>query len=115
TFALSRRGDSVSVLAGPTETIESFSGTGVRIGDVTAIAGRQDLLGASNLQAATFDLSTPDGQAAYQHFMTTGQVAHDTPGVSGVARIGRVDMTSQPRLKVDAGALGAIDLAGGMA
>lgn len=114
TFAIGRQGNSVSVLSGPTETVEAFSGAGVRIGDVAAIAGRQDLLGTSKLQAATFDLANPDGQAAYQHFMLTGQIAHETAGVSGVASVQRVDMSSQARLKVEGGPVG-VDLAGAQA
>lgn len=34
--------------------------------------------------SAVFDIATPSGQAAYAHFISTGQIAARTPGVSGV-------------------------------
>ncbi|MGJ7903769.1 LysM peptidoglycan-binding domain-containing protein [Lysobacter sp. 1R34A] len=111
TYSITRKGDSISVLVGPTQVVEAFSGAGIRVGDVTAIAGRQDLLSDSRLQAATFALDRPDSQAAYSHFLATGQIADRTDGVSGVAAIERVDMSSQTRVKLEAGPIG-FDIAG---
>lgn len=111
TYSVTRHGDSVTVLTGPTHVIESFQGIGGKWGDLTAIVGRQDILADSKLQAATFDLANPGSQAAYEHFMWSGQIAHETPGVSDVQTIERVDVSSQTRLKLEAGPFG-LDLAG---
>lgn len=111
TYSVTRHGDSVTVLTGPTEVIESFQGLGGKWGDLTAIVGRQDILSDAKLQAATFDLNDPSSQAAYEHFLWSGQIAHETPGVSNVQTIERVDVSSQTRLKLEAGPFG-VDLAG---
>ncbi len=111
TYSVTRHGDSVTVLTGPTEVIESFQGVGGKWGDLTAIVGRQDILSDAKLQAATFDLSNPNSQAAYEHFLWSGQIAHETPGVTNVQTVERVDVSSQTRLKVEAGPFG-VDLAG---
>ncbi|WP_058833911.1 LysM peptidoglycan-binding domain-containing protein [Luteimonas abyssi] len=95
--------DTVSVVAGPTEAIEAFNGVGVRAGDLSVMLGRQDNLSGANFSTAQFDISTPDGQAAYEHFNATGQVAHETPGVSNVATVSRVDYASQTQLRGELG------------
>ena len=111
TYAVTREGNAVRVTMGPNQAVEAFNGLGLRSQIATAMLGRQDNLGGSSLGTATFDLSNPDGQAAYAHFVATGQVAHETPGVSGVATIERVDYSSQQRLQVELGPVQA-DLAG---
>ncbi len=103
--------NNVQVTMGPNEAVEAFNGVGVNSDVATAMVGRQDNLGGSTVRTATFDLSNKDGQAAYSHFTGTGQVAHETPGVSDVATVERVDYSSQTRLKLELGPLGA-DLAG---
>ena len=111
TYAVTRDGDKVNVTMGPNQAVEAFNGLGLRSEIATAMLGRQDNLGGSTLGTATFDLSSPDGQAAYAHFVATGQVAHETPGVSGVSTIERVDFSSQQRLQLELGPVKA-DLAG---
>jgi hypothetical protein len=103
--------NNVRVTMGPNEAVEAFNGFGVSTQIATAMLGRQDNLGFSSVSTATFDLSNPDGQAAYAHFVATGDVAHQTPGVSGVAQIGRLDFSSQTRAQLELGPLSA-DLAG---
>ena len=103
--------NSIRVTMGPNEAVEAFNGIGVTSEIATAMLGRQDNLGFSSVGTATFDLSHPDGQAAYAHFVATGEVAHQTPGVSDVARIGRLDFSSQTRAQLELGPLSA-DLAG---
>lgn len=93
----------VQVTMGPNEAVEVYNGIGLRSDIATAMLGRQDNLGGSTVRTATFDLSSADGQAAYAHFVSTGQVAHQTPGVSDVATIERVDYSSQTRLKLGLG------------
>lgn len=89
----------VQVMSGPNKAFEAFNGAGLRFDQGSLMLGRQDNLGESNVRTATFDLSNPDGQAAYSHFSATGEVAHQTPGVSEVATIERFDFSSQGRLQ----------------
>lgn len=103
--------NNVRVTMGPNQAVEAFNGIGVTTEIATAMLGRQDNLGFSSVGTATFDLSNPNGQAAYAHFVGTGDVAHETPGVSGVAQIGRLDFSSQTRAQIELGPLSA-DLAG---
>jgi hypothetical protein len=103
--------DNVQVTMGPNEAVEAFNGFGLSSEIATAMLGRQDNLGFSSVNTATFDLSNADGQAAYAHFVGTGEVAHQTPGVRDVAQIGRLDYSSQTRAQLELGPLSA-DLAG---
>lgn len=103
--------DNIQVTMGPNEAVEAFNGFGLSSDIATAMLGRQDNLGFSSVNTATFDLSNPDGQAAYAHFVGTGEVAHQTPGVTDVAQIGRLDFSSQTRAQLELGPLSA-DLAG---
>lgn len=102
----------VRVSMGPNAALSAFNGLGGTLGGVTALAGRQDAIGHSRVQTATFDLGQADGQAAYAHFVATGEIAAQTPGVSGMATIERLDASSQTRLKLDVGGLVGADLAG---
>lgn len=96
----------VRVTAGPTETINAFNGVGLRVGDLSIMAGREDQLHGATLQTATFDITTGAGQAAYAHFNATGQIAHATTGVTDVATISRVDYSSQTQLRAGVDSLG---------
>lgn len=111
TYAVTREGNEVRVTMGPNQAVEAFNGVGVRSEIATAMLGRQDNLGGSTLATASFDLSSADGQAAYAHFVATGQVAHETAGVGDVATIERVDYSSQTRAQLELGPVKA-DLAG---
>ncbi|MCD9027483.1 LysM peptidoglycan-binding domain-containing protein [Luteimonas sp. BDR2-5] len=91
--------DTVRVTTGPTETINAFNGVGLRAGDISVMAGREDQLHGATLQTAEFDISTAEGQAAYAHFNSTGQIAHETPGVDNVATVSRIDYSSQTQLR----------------
>lgn len=91
--------DTVRVTSGPTETINAFNGVGLRAGDLSVMAGREDQLHGATLQTAEFDISSVEGQAAYAHFNSTGQVAHQTAGVDNVATISRIDYSSQTQLR----------------
>lgn len=95
--------DQVQVVVGPNQAVEAFNGVGIGTSLATAMAGRQDALGHSALQTATFNIGSPDGQAAYAHFLSTGEVARQSPGVSDVASIQRIDMSSETRLRLALG------------
>ncbi|MBS7456039.1 LysM peptidoglycan-binding domain-containing protein [Coralloluteibacterium stylophorae] len=103
--------DHVRVTMGPNAAVEAFNGVGLRSDIATAMLGRQDNLGDQAVATATFDLSSADGQAAYAHFVATGEVAHETAGVGDVATIEKLDYASQTRLQLELGPLSA-DLAG---
>jgi hypothetical protein len=90
----------VRVVTGPNSAVEALQGIGVDTGVARVIAGRQDLLGSSSLQTADFDLRQPDAQAAYARFLATGRIASETPGVDNVARVDRLDFSSQQRLQL---------------
>ncbi|MGJ4727909.1 LysM peptidoglycan-binding domain-containing protein [Luteimonas sp. SDU101] len=111
TYAVTRDGNDVRVTMGPNQAVEAFNGIGLRSEIASAMLGRQDNLGGSTLATATFDLSNPDGQAAYAHFVATGQVAHETAGVDDVATIERIDYSSQTRALLELGPVQA-NLAG---
>ena len=111
TYAVTRDGNEVRVTMGPNQAVEAFNGVGLRSEIATAMLGRQDNLGGSTLATASFDLSNANGQAAYAHFVATGQVAHETAGVGEVATIERVDYSSQTRAQLELGPVKA-DLAG---
>lgn len=98
--------NTVRVLAGPTETINAFNGVGLSVGDLSVMAGREDQLHGASMQTAEFDISTPEGQAAFEHFNATGQVASETPGVANAATIERIDYSSQTQLRAQLGPVG---------
>lgn len=95
--------NNIRVIMGPNNVVEAYNGVGVKTDIATAMLGRQDNLGQSTVRTATFDLSNKDGQAAYSHFVATGEVAHQTPGVKDVATIERIDYSSQTRVKLGLG------------
>lgn len=103
-YSITRTGDdAVQVVIGPNRALEAYNAIGLRSDVATAMLGRQDRLGASELHTARFDLSSPDGQAALGHFLANGEIAHRTPGVSDVARIERLDYGSAARMDLGLG------------
>ena len=77
---------SVRVTVGPTETVEQRLSLGLSFGDVASVElGRDRSLETGNTVSVEFDLSTPQGQQAYQSFLTSGQLpTQEGPGVSGL-------------------------------
>ncbi|WP_170288266.1 LysM peptidoglycan-binding domain-containing protein [Marilutibacter maris] len=114
-YSITREGDTVNVVMGPSEAVEAFNAVGLKTDIATAMLGRKDALESATLQTARFDLASPDGQAAFAHFVGTGEVASQTPGVSEVATIERTDFNSQTRMQLGLGSEQArvqADLAG---
>ncbi|MGO1542348.1 MAG: LysM peptidoglycan-binding domain-containing protein [Luteimonas sp.] len=107
--AVERTGeDTVRVTAGPTEAIQAYNGVGVDIGVANVMLGRNDSLSEATLQTAEFDLSTEEGMAAYNDFLSTGTLPTDNgEGVSEVATIEKMDYSSQSQIS---GKLGPINL-----
>lgn len=107
--AVEKTGDhTVRVTAGPTQAVEAYNGVGLDLGVASAKLGREDSLSGATLKTAEFDLSTEEGKAAYNDFLTTGTIpSNNGPGVSGVATIEKLDFSSQTTAGVS---LGPIDL-----
>ena len=107
--AIEKTGENtLRVTAGPTEAIEAYNSVGVDFGIASASLGRTDNLDSATLKTAEFDLSTPEGQAAYNEFLTSGTLPSDnSTGISDVATIETIDYSSESSLDVS---LGPIDL-----
>ncbi len=107
--AIEKTGENtVRVTAGPTEAIDAYNAVGVNFGVASASLGRTDSLKSATLKTAEFDLSTPEGQAAYNDFLASGTMpARNGPGVSGAATVEKIDYSSQSSANVS---LGPIDL-----
>lgn len=100
--------NTVRVTAGPTEAIEAYNAVGVDFGVVSASLGRTDNLSGAMLKTAEFDLSTAEGKAAYNDFLTSGTLpSQNGKGVSDVATVEKIDYSSQSGANVS---LGPIDL-----
>lgn len=92
----------VRVDIGALQAIEQKSGVlpSINVGPLSFDLGPgiQANKGHSVLRTAEFDLSKPDGQAAYAHFTATGEVAAQTDGVGNVATLERYNFSDQLRL-----------------
>lgn len=103
-----KTGDStVKVTAGPTAAIQAYNGVGVDFGVASAMLGRDDKLSSATLKTAEFDLSTPEGKAAYSDFVANGNLPTDNgTGISGVQTIEKLDYSSQTKLDAKLGPIG---------
>lgn len=96
----------VRVMTGPKEALARYDGIGVEFGPARALLGREDKLEGKQLQTAEFDLSTPQGQEAYNRFLGLGVLPKESgPGVSGVSTVESVDLSSASQLGIKLGKL----------
>jgi len=96
----------VRVMAGPREMLARYDGLGVEFGKASVMLGREDKLETKRLQTAEFDLSTPDGQQAYNRFLGLGVLpGKEAPGVTGVSTVESMDLSSAGQLGVKLGKL----------
>lgn len=93
-FGVTRgEGSIVEVYSGPVETVENSAFFGLGRQGALAIGFGSDLsMETREMQIARIDLSTAEGQAAYQTFMSTGQVPSWSP--PGVQQSGRTEIFS---------------------
>lgn len=99
-----REGDSVQVTAGPKEFIENEGKISLGVGPVSVSGGRTDSLTNYQLRTATFDLSKPEGQEAYNAFRESGRLPErEGPGVSNTLRLERVKYESQAEFGLEIG------------
>ena len=98
--------DTVRVTAGPTEAISAYNGVGLDFEQVKVMLGNDTSLSGATLKTAEFDLSTPEGQAAYNDYVANGNMPTDNgPGVSEVKTIEKLDYSSQAKVDVKLGPL----------
>lgn len=98
--------DTVRVTAGPTAALSAWNGVGLDFDQVTLMLGNDTSLDSATLRNAEFDLSTPEGLAAFNDFVATGSMPADNgTGVSGVKTIEKLDFSSQVKLEAKLGPL----------
>ncbi|MCR1982303.1 hypothetical protein NSA53_08650 [Cellulosimicrobium cellulans] len=94
--------DTVRVTAGPTEAIANHAGLGLDFDAVKVMLGNTTSLDGASLRSAEFDLSTPEGQAAYDTYLVTGEISGDpSTGISGTTTIERVNYDSTSTVGFD--------------
>jgi hypothetical protein len=103
TSLIERTGDdTVRVTAGPTEAIANHAGLGLDFDAVKVMLGNTTSLDGASLRSAEFDLSTPEGQAAYDTYLVTGEIPADpSTGISGTTKIERVEFDSTSTVGFD--------------
>jgi hypothetical protein len=91
-------GSMVEVVAGPTKQVENdlFLGVGRR-GWLAAGASVEDSFENQRMSTARIDLSTSEGQAAYQNFMSAGIVPNWSP--PGVMQAGTSEIMNSERAR----------------
>jgi len=93
--------NTVRVTSGPTDAIANTAGLGVDVEGIKAMVSNTTSLSGQSLQTADFDLSTPEGQAAYNHYLVTGEIPKDAAtGVSGLTKIERLDYDSATKAEL---------------
>lgn len=103
TSLIERTGDdTVRVTAGPTEAVANHAGLGLDFDAVKVMLGNTTSLDGASLRSAEFDLSTPEGQAAYDTYLVTGEIPADpSTGISGTTKIERVEYDSTSTVGFD--------------
>lgn len=93
-FGVTRgEGSIVEVYSGPVETVQNSAFLGLGRQDSLAIGiGSETKMESRQMQIARIDLSTPEGQAAYQTFISTGRVPEWSP--PGVQQSGTTEVFS---------------------
>ncbi len=96
----------VRVTAGPTAAIEAYAGVGLDLKVASLKFGRADTVKGATLKSAEFDLSTPEGQAAYNHFLASGELPETNgPGVTNAKTLEKLDASSQAKIGLKLGPL----------
>lgn len=106
-IAVEKTGDTtVRVTAGPTEAISAYRGIGLDFSKVSVMLGGNKKVSNATLTTAQYDLSTTSGQAQYNEFLATGQMpTTQSTGVSDIATINKIDVSSQAQLEAKVGPL----------
>lgn len=100
-------GNIMRVSTGPVDTIENEMFFGVGKFGIRAGLGNETSLEYSNMKTAEFDLNTKTGQAAYQHFLATGQIpSSGVPGVLRAGQIDKIEFDSESKVEFKIGGIG---------
>src|SRR5699024_10756796 len=96
--------NTVRVTAGPTKAIDAYNGVGVDFGVASAMLGREDQVNSATLKTAEFDLSTPEGKAAFNDFAANGNMPGDNgTGITNGKTIQKLDYSSQAKIDAKLG------------
>jgi hypothetical protein len=99
-----RDGDKVKVTAGPTELLESGVSVSVGAGPASLSLKGTNSLTHFKLRTAEFDLSKKDGRAAFDKYASSGALPFkDGAGVSGAAKVEKLDLSSKASLEAALG------------
>lgn len=73
----------VRVTVGPKDTLEQQFGLGLSVGELSLSLARDSRVEGSTLTSVEFDLATPEGAAAYERFLQTGELpSREGPGIT---------------------------------
>ncbi|MFD6090724.1 hypothetical protein ACFWGN_01245 [Oerskovia sp. NPDC060338] len=94
--------DTVRITSGPTDALSNYGGLGVDFEAVKVLLGNTTSLDGASLRSAELDLSTPEGKAAYDTYLLTGEIPQDaSTGISGLTTIEKIDYKSTTSLDVE--------------
>ncbi|GAA3222574.1 WXG100 family type VII secretion target [Oerskovia jenensis] len=94
--------DTVRITSGPTDALSNSFGLGLDFDVVKAMLGNTTSLDGASLRSAELDLSTPEGKAAYDAYLLTGEIPADpSTGVSGLTKIEKLDYKSTTSVGVE--------------
>lgn len=113
-FGITRTGpDTVQVVSGPTEAVRQNTFLGVSVGPFSFGFGGETELRNTELQMVEFDISGPEGQAAYQEYLATGQLPDPPPTypdgrpiIISQGTIDQTDVTSATSIEASIGGFG---------
>ncbi|PTL84995.1 hypothetical protein [Vitiosangium sp. GDMCC 1.1324] len=107
-----RDGDKVKVTGGPTELLESGLSVSVGVGPASVSLTGTTSMTHYKLRTAEFDLSNKDGRAAFDKYASSGELPFkDGNGVSGAAKVEKLDLSSKSTLEAALGPLkGSVDV-----
>ncbi len=101
-------GDIVEIVSGPVSTIENDFMLGLGRGPVRAGVGADRSFESRDLRVAQLDLSTDEGQAAYQAFISSGRIpSWNPPGVLASGEQTVVDIEHVAYAGIELGPLSA--------
>jgi len=94
--------DTVRITSGPTDALSNSFGLGLDFDAVKAMMGNTTSLDGASLRSAELDLSTPEGRAAYDTYLLTGEIPADpSTGISGLTTIEKLDYKSTTSFDVE--------------
>ncbi|MBZ4418387.1 hypothetical protein [Myxococcus sp. RHSTA-1-4] len=81
--------NTVRVTIGPTEMVSRTGSVGLAVGGVGVELASTGTVNQQTARQVDFDISTPEGRAAYDHFMATGELPGNDPanGTSNAATV----------------------------